>query len=312
MVSTYTPNIDLEEPARGDQVGTWDTPVNANMTLLDLVVGGTVTVPIAGAPIVLAAAQFQCKTIVFNSTLTASITITFPTSFTKSYEIFHQATGSSNFTITLQTTAAGGQVICCPPGEISEIANIGSNMFFRNLGRVGQYWDHAGSSVPNWVSGCTVPPYLNCTGATFSSATYPQLATILGSTTLPDSKGRTRFTLDQAAGRISSAGTTGFSGSSVGSGGGVQTTTIGTSNLPAYTPTGTVATTYPVRRLDAVGGGGTHTDLTTLSLGNDANATAGSLAGTSPFTGDAQGGSATVLTNLSPGYIGGITMIRSA
>ncbi|MEH2547137.1 hypothetical protein V1283_003782 [Bradyrhizobium sp. AZCC 2262] len=28
MVSTFTPNIQLEEPARGDQVGFWHTPVN--------------------------------------------------------------------------------------------------------------------------------------------------------------------------------------------------------------------------------------------------------------------------------------------
>jgi hypothetical protein len=26
MASTFTPNIQLEEPARGDDVGTWDTP----------------------------------------------------------------------------------------------------------------------------------------------------------------------------------------------------------------------------------------------------------------------------------------------
>ena len=39
MASTFTPNIQLEEPARNDDVGVWDTPVNNNMTLVDLVVG---------------------------------------------------------------------------------------------------------------------------------------------------------------------------------------------------------------------------------------------------------------------------------
>ena len=38
MASTFTPNIQLNEPARNDDVGTWDTPVNSNMTLIDLVV----------------------------------------------------------------------------------------------------------------------------------------------------------------------------------------------------------------------------------------------------------------------------------
>src|SRR5882724_5335614 len=117
MVSTFTPNIQLEEPARGDQAGTWDTPVNNNMTLIDLVAGAITTISLNNSPVVLAAAQFQSKGITFNSTLTGSCAITFPTSFHKSYEIQNLCSGSSAFVITLGTTAAGGQVIGCPPGE---------------------------------------------------------------------------------------------------------------------------------------------------------------------------------------------------
>ncbi len=151
MVSTYTPNINLEEPARGDYVGTWDTPVNANMTLIDLVVGGRTTISLNNSPVTLSAAQFQCKTITFNSTLTGSVAITFPSTFTKSYEIYHTCTGSSAFINTLQTTAAGCEVVACPAGEIFEVLNDGTNIRFKNLGRIGSYWDYAGSSVPNWV-----------------------------------------------------------------------------------------------------------------------------------------------------------------
>jgi hypothetical protein len=118
MVSTFTPNINLEEPARGDDVGTWDTPVNSNMTLLDLTLGGITTISLNNSNIVLSAAQFLSKGITTNSTLTGSVTITFPTSFTKSYEFFNQCTGSLNNTVTLATTA-GGQVICA--GRVSEI-----------------------------------------------------------------------------------------------------------------------------------------------------------------------------------------------
>jgi hypothetical protein len=201
MTASFTPNIQLTEPARGDDVGTWDTPVNGNTTILDLILGGIATISLNNSNVVLSAAQFQSRNITFNSTLTGSVTVTFPTSFTKNYEIQHACTGSSAFTITLATTA-GGQVISIPPGEIIDCFNDGTNIKFKNLGRIGEYWDYAGSSVPNWVSGCTVNPYINCAGIGFSSAVYPQLTTILGGTTTPDMRGRARFAIDQGSGRL--------------------------------------------------------------------------------------------------------------
>lgn len=318
MVSTFTPNINLEEPARGDQVGTWDTPVNANMTLIDLVVGGPVSINLNNSPVVLASAQYQCSLITFASTLTGSCAITFPSTFKKSYTIRHTCTGSSAFIITLQTTVAGGQIIACRPGNPFQCYNDGTNLFFVNLGtEVGGYWDYAGSSVPNWVSGCTVPPYLNADGTVFSSATYPQLAVILPGLTLPNSKGKSRFALDQGAGLISSAAG-GFSGATVGSTAGGMTTTLGTSNLPAYTPSGTIASSAGTVTQD----GFTVTGL--RFLGNILSGNiqyGGGGSGASPtnsanyyssFTGAAQGGVAQLMTNLPPAYIGGLSLIRSA
>jgi hypothetical protein len=301
MVSAYSPNINLEEPARGDQVGTWDTPVNANMTLIDLVVGGRTTVSLNNSPVVLSAAQFQCKTITFNSTLTGSVAITFPSTFTKSYEIYHTCTGSSAFVITLQTTVAGGQVVCCPPGEIMEVLNDGTNIRFKNFERVGGYWDYAGSSVPAWVSGCTVPPYLNCDGSTFSATTYPQLAVILGSTTLPDSKGRARYALDQSAARLSSA-VAGFSPNTVGAGGGSQNYQQHTHTISITDPGHTHvhnAQTGTITAGSGVQGGSNNAPATINSAVTGITATA-SNSGTGT-TG-----------NIPPAYIGGLTLIRAA
>jgi hypothetical protein len=207
-MSTFTPNLNLEQVTRNADVGTWDTPTNANWTLTDLVVGGIATVSLNNSPVVLNAAQFQARQITFNSTLTGSVVITFPTSFTKAYDIYNACTGSSAFVITLETTASG-QVICCPPGEIVEVVNDGVNLNYRNLGRIGSYMDFAGSSVPAWISGCSpVKPYLNGDGTTFSSAVYPVLAGMIG-TTLPDSRGRSRFALNQGQSRITSTGSSG-------------------------------------------------------------------------------------------------------
>ncbi len=302
MVSTFTPNIQLEEPARGDQVGVWDTPINNNETLTDLVVGGITTISLNNSPIVLAAAQFQSKGITFNSTLTGSVTITFPSSFKKSYEIQNLCTGSSAFVITLATTAAGGQAICCPPGEIIDCVNDGTNIKFKNLGRIGSLMDWVGSSVPAWVSGCTVAPYLNCDGTAFSSATFPQLAMFLGGTTLPDRRGNVRYTLNQGTGRLTKAlggldGNTNLS---------LKTTqvTLGTSNLPPYTPAGSVTGTIGIgfAAFNVSAGG---TKLYPGGSGTDTfNLASGLLVGT------AQGGVSNVLP-VGSATVVGITMIRA-
>jgi hypothetical protein len=311
MVSTFTPNIQLEEPARGDYVGTWDTPVNANMTLLDLVVGGQTTISGAAGSVVLAAAQFQCKTITFNSTLLASITVTFPTSFTKSYEIYHTCTGSSAFVITLQTTVAGGQVVCCPPGEIAEVISDGTNIRFKNFGRIGSYWDHCGSSVPNWVSGCTVPPYLATTGSTFSSVTYPQLAVILGGTTLPDTRGRARFALDAGTGRLSSAAfAAGFNPDTVGNAGGSQLVQSH-SHTVFITDPGHTHVAGPADRFTGAtagdhlsGGISSPNGAIAMNTFNTNSNTTGITAASSAFGLGNSG-------NVPPAYIGGIVMIRA-
>jgi hypothetical protein len=204
-MSTFSPNLNIEEVARNADVGVWDTPTNNNWTLMDSVCGAIATQALNNSNVVLSAAQFQSRNITFNSTLTGSVTITFPTSFTKSYEIQHLCTGSSAFTITLATTAAGGQVIGCPPGEIIDVINDGTNLKYKNFGRIGEYWDYLGSSSPNWNDTCTIPPYQICAGGTISSAFYPVLTGLLGGTTLPDLRGRSRYMLDQGVGRVSSA-----------------------------------------------------------------------------------------------------------
>lgn len=74
-------------------------------------------------------------------------------------------------------------------------------------------WAGASANLP--------PGWLVCDGSTFSSATYPELATLLGGTTLPDL--RDRFPI-------------GVSGTkALGATGGAATKTIATGNLPAHT-----------------------------------------------------------------------------
>jgi len=298
MVSTFTPNIQLNEPARGDDVGTWDTPVNANTTLLDLVCGGIVTIPLNNSNIVLSAAQFQCKTITFNSTLTGNVIITFPTSFTKSYEIQHLCTGSSAFVIQL-LTASAGQAVAAVPGQVIEVLNDGTNIIYKNFGVIGSYVDYAGTTPPIWNNACSVPPYLHCNGTTFSSSTYPVLAAQIG-TTLPDFRGRSPYYLNEGTGRLTSGGA-GIDGTTLFAAGGTNGVTLGTSNLPAYTPSGTISVPVP-------GGMYAETGANVVQAGTNLPLSAG---GAFTFNGNAQGGVSANIANAAPGAVAGIRMIRA-
>jgi hypothetical protein len=300
MVSTFTPNINLEEPARGDYVGTWDTPVNSNSTVLDLTIGGIASISLNNAPIVLSAAQFQAATLVLGSTLTGNIDITFPSSFIKAYDVLNSCTGSSAFTVTLKTTVAGAAAVCAPPGEMVTVSNVGGNMIFSNLDRVGAYWDYAGSSVPAWVSGCSIPPYLACTGGTFSATTYPRLAVILGSTTLPDTRGRARFSLDQSAGRLSSA-VAGFSPNAVGSGGGDQNYQQHAHTISITDPGHTHGSNARTGQTATGGGAFPCGDIGGATINNAVTG----ITATASNSGTGTAG------NIPPAYIGGITMIRA-
>lgn len=229
MPDPLTTNKSLAQPTRGSDVGTWDTPMNANSGIIDNSFGGAAVLALSNSNVVLSSAQYQCFYIGLNGTLSANVTLTFPGGIGSFYVISNACiTTASSFTVTMQTTASGGGVIGIPPSQTTHVGISGalSTPLYLNLPHhVGAYWEFAGGAVPTWISACTTPPYLNCDGTTFSSATYPQLATYLGGTALPDARGRLLFALDQGTGRL--AGASFLSG-----GGGI---TIGSSNLPAHT-----------------------------------------------------------------------------
>lgn len=99
---------------------------------------------------------------------------------------------------------------------------------------------------------------------------------------------------------------------SIGAIGGTSSTILNSTNLPAYTPTGTVTSTFsagvvgvPVANLTSVGGA---TDPNRISLKNNANTDAGSLTAgitstgtvTSTFVGSQQGGISASFINTPP------------
>jgi microcystin-dependent protein len=295
---TFTTNKALTLPANSSFVGTWDVPVNGNMSILDAALGGFTTLTLNNGVTVLSTAQSQNVFLTLQSTLTGSCIIEFPVGVSGFYTVQNLCTGSSQFIVQLTVGAGVGQTIACPPYEPFDILVDGTNVKFRNFGRIGTYWEYAGSSVPAWVTGCSINPYLNCDGTTFSSATYPALANLIG-TTLPDSRGRTRFNLSQGTGRITSTG--GIDGTTLFAAGGSQSVALTSQNMP------------PVPITDP---GHSHTLNQSGLQGGPNTAATGGGAGTG-FTGTAVtnitagSSSPTPAPVLPPGYVGGITLVRA-
>jgi microcystin-dependent protein len=308
MVSTFTPNIQLEEPARGDDVGTWDTPVNNNMTLVDLVAGGTATINLSGGNVTLSAVQFQGENITFNSTLLSNTTVTFPTSFKKPYAIGNFCTGSSAFNVILQTTAAGGEKIGVPFGTIVDVVNDGTNIRFKNLPAVGSYLDTVNALT--YLSVCTIPPWLNCDGSTFPSSTYPTLFQSLGgSNTLPDSRGRFRAVLNQGTGRLATAN--GLNGDATLAAGGADSITLNTSQIPSHTHSNTLTDSGHVHSLDVHFGGSPGGNFASAIQSGGANTTVTNSTVTGISINNAAQGGGGSHSNVPPAYVGGYTYIRA-
>lgn len=321
MPDPTTTNLVLAQPIRGTDTGTWDIPVNGNTGIIDQAFGGVTTLALSSAGVVLTASQAQSSIIRLTGALTASVQIFLPSIY-KFWTIDNQIVNSpSSFCASLISTTSSGQGIGLPPGT-TDIFYDGAAINFRNLGNVGQYWDYTGIQVPTWVNTCTKAPYLNCNGTTFSSATYPILANLLGSNVLPDSRGRARFGLNQGVGILTTAGA-GIDGNTLFATGGSNGINLGSSHIPSHTVNGTItvnpggstAIFFPVGNSANVFNG-------SFNIGNPGGAgnilAAINGAWTQSF--QASGVNSMAYTNASqaivaspiPGYAGGITMIRAA
>jgi len=277
--------------------------------------GGVTTVALSSFSVTLTASQAKCSIIRLTGTTTVNgLTIVLPGIY-KGWTIDNRLLNApSSFFVTM-TSSAGTSIIGLPPWA-QDVYYDGTSVGYRNLGRVGEYWDYAGTTVPGWASNGTKPPYLLCDGTAFSSATYPLLTHLLGGTTLPDARGRFRATINSGTGRITSA-VSGVDGNTALAVGSSQSKTLITANLPAYTPSGSVTGTA-LTTTNLLSNGSPQTAINFGGSGVGAfgwqnvavdGQVTSNLSAT--FNGTAQGGTSTAFGILPPTYMGGITMIRA-
>ena len=321
MSDPQTSNVGLYQPTRGSDPGTWDSPVNANTGAADSLAANVAIIPLTSGNVNLTTPpnsgaswsgpyQSQSGILRFTGTLTGNVTVTLPRAgFFIVENLCVVGVGHSVELISV----APGEIISAPPGEAVHIYCDGVNVRYVNLGRIGSYLDLATATIPQWIINCTVPPYLNCDGSTFSAVTYPQLAALLGGTTLPDLRGRSRAALNQGTGRISTAGS-GVDGDTLLSGGGAQNQTLVKANLPNISLVGTVTDPGHAHavRFDAAGvaAGSASFPLVTV---NPSGASGGqaTVAATTGISVTTPLGSSAPLTTLPPTAIGGLTLIRA-
>lgn len=232
-----TSNRGFEVPTRGSEVGTWDVPVNGNMEALDDILGAFApNIPLTSVPYTLSADEQRHMGLRFTGTLSANIAVTM------NMPGFYIVENNCNVgAFRVQLRAAGvGESISLPPGETIDIYFDGTNVRFRNLGRLGQMQFWYTDTLPSWVNFCTVKPFLLLDGSAFVSADYPQLFRFLGSATLPDFRSRVPVPLDNmgtgAAGIIGTVNTGNgvIVGANIGTFGGSPLQSLGITNLPSH------------------------------------------------------------------------------
>lgn len=331
-----TTNRQLNTPARGDNVGTWDVPVNNNFTYIDQLFGAVTVVAVSSSNVTLSTSQCQNAIIRLTGTLSANIQIIFPT-VAAIYTVENLTSG--NYYVTCGM--ASGAIVGVPQGIPTQIFTDGTDTKYWNTPLPGTFMDYAGSALPGWMSASTTTPWLICDGSAVSRTTYATLFNILsttwgsgdGSTTfnLPDLRNKVRVPLKSSSPLITSA-VSGIDGSTVGASSTAESVTLTTTQIPSHTHTGTTGSGTPhshtMFRIDATNAilnSYPNSRVATQSLysnsndynmaasttaGNEAGTTATESAHTHSFTTNSTGSSG-AHTSVQPTAVHGITLIKT-
>ena len=229
MSEPSTVNCGIIVPNVGDLVNHWgDQALNPDFVAIDGYLGGVQTISVSTGAITLTSpvgftptpgggpTQAQNAVIKLTGALTGSVSIGLPL---PGVYTFHNLTTNASFPVLILSTGGGPTEVGIPQGGVTRIYSDGTNVYYVDLPQVGSFLDLCTTTVPAWIANSSPAPWLYCNGATFSAVTYPYLNSLLGGTTLPDLRGRSRFFFNDTTGRITSGGS-GINGDALLSAGG--------------------------------------------------------------------------------------------
>lgn len=333
MVEPITTNRSLIVPNTGDLPGAWGTSaLNPNFQSIDTLFGGVTTISLSVTTTILLTvpattgvwpggnpSQSMNALIKFTGAQTGSATIQF--TLPGFYIVSNQCTGTTF--VKLSPSAGGGNSIGAPPGQKVHVFYDGTDMDYVDLPTPGSALDlHINTTtLPPWMTACSVAPYLVKDGSVYTASVYPALSSLLGSTFggngvttfgVPDERNRMRLPVDTVgvqSGTTSQRVTNtlvGIIGTALGPAGGSAVMVATTGNLPAYTPTGTGSVSSVFANITIPASGVTHMVIGTSS--GDGGTGAGN---TFTFNGAAQGGSSLPTNNMPPTIVSFVPLIKT-
>jgi hypothetical protein len=320
MAEPQTVNCGIIVPNVGDLINHWgDQALNPDFVAVDGYLGGLQTVSVGTSAVLLTSpagftptpgsgpTQSQNAILRITGTLTSTnVVITLPL---PGFMIVENLTTGPQ--VVILRAIGSGELIGIEQGVVQHVYNDGTNVRFVNLPTVGSYMDICDATVPGWINACTKPPWLYCNGGTFSAVTYPYLNAKLGGTTLPDFRGRAPIYFNDGTGRTTSGGA-GIDGNTRFAAGGNNGISLGTNNLPPYTPSGSVSSLVTGSGNTGMLQTGTGGVVNIGGTGSGGSLITGGGLISSNFSGAPQGGTSANITNAAPGVVSGLRLIRAA
>ena len=126
MVSTFTANKHIEQPANNSDVDTWDVPVNGNMGYIDIALGGStlLNATALSGNVALALAEYRPFALLITGAPTAATNYQVPSGVGGFWSVFNGTTGGFQISVG---SAAGGSAINIPVGTSVFITCDGSS-----------------------------------------------------------------------------------------------------------------------------------------------------------------------------------------
>lgn len=200
-MSTFTPSLNLEQPANGSDVGSWDSPVNSNSSIIDIAHGGNVTINAAGASGTanITTAQYQTPNITLTGAPAANVTYQFPANVGWNGSVYNNTTGGNTVTFA---SVGGGRTVAVQQGFRTALTCDAINVDQQQTtpGKPGgnttqvQYNNAgvlAGSSLFVWDGGNITGPAIKLNGSSSGFLGFQPPATVTTSLiwTLPNGDG---------------------------------------------------------------------------------------------------------------------------
>ena len=126
MTSTFSTNKNLELPANGDYVNTWNIPVNGDMSIIDAALGGTTSLNASSGSVTLTATQYQKMILNVTGSIAANVTYTIPSGVGGQWVVKNLTTGGYSVVIA---SAGGGSSATVANNIVATVVCDGTNVY---------------------------------------------------------------------------------------------------------------------------------------------------------------------------------------